>query len=182
MYVDSAIEVEAPTDVELLQDEHGSRYGHQNRWRTVDGVEIPPPNQEKFMTEWCMQWPRPCTQRVWADQEGVSLRSIQYWLNDERFCRVWNKRADTLYSSPQWTHPAITRAYEIGMGIHDGYSASDQAAFMKLYFTMVGKMTPKLRVEHEIVPLPTVLAAMSDSELVSVATGTEIVDAEIIDD
>lgn len=163
--------------------DHLERYGHGNRWRVVDGEEIPPAKQEKFMTEWCMVWPRPCTQIEWAKRNGVSPRSLQNWLTDERFLRVWRKRADDLYASPAWTFPAITRAYEIGMGQVDGFSASEQAKFMTIYLTMVEKMSPPtIHHRHEVVQLPHELEQMSDKELLAIATGDDdVIDAEIVD-
>lgn len=158
-------------------------YGHQNRWQ---GDQMPP-KQRQFLTEWCMVYPRPCTQAEYARRINVSVRTLQNWLNDPRFRAVWREEADNAYASPEWTMPLIAETYRLALNEPDrdgnrAVSASDQLRAIAEFAKFVDMTTPT-RVEHTIVPLDKELEQMDVAELTRIAEGIVIdVDSYEVDD
>lgn len=144
------------------------KYVAENRWRVVDGKDVPPPLQDKFLNEWCMVWPRPCSIAEWARQNGVSERTMYNWRSDPRFKRVWRERADDSFAGPEYVTPLIQAAYTIALNESADATVREQLQAMSEFRSWIGHVTPKT-VRHELVPADAQLAAMSDAELAEAA-------------
>jgi hypothetical protein len=160
--------------------------GADSRWRVVDGVDRPPVLCERFLEEWCLEFPRLETQKEWAELNGVTPRTLNNWLRDTRFLRLWRERSDASFASPEYTSPMIAEAARIAANVPgpDGermYTATEQLKAMDTYGRFVNMTSPK-QVEHRIVPVSKTLADMSLDELTSIAAGVVDVGSELVGD
>ena len=152
-------------------EERQASYGHHNRWQ---GGKMPE-KQERFMLEWCMVYPRPMTQLQWAEENGVSVRTVQNWLSDPRFKQAWREAADNAYASPEWTQPVVAETYRLALNAPDKEGRREATYSEQLkaidQFARFVNMTTPTEVRHTVVPADQQLAAMSESDLLAIASG-----------
>ena len=160
--------------------------GPESRWRSVDGVDRPPVLCERFLNEWCLEFPRRETQKEWAEANGVTPRTLNNWLRDPRFLRLWRERSDASFASPEYTSPMIAEAARIAANDPDRdgvrqYTATEQLKAMDTYGRFVNMTSPK-QIEHRVMPVSRTLAELSLDELSSIAVGVLDVDSELVGD
>lgn len=152
--------------------------GPQTRWRVEGGRDVPPAKVELFLEEWCLQWPRVETQTEWAERNGVTPRTLNNWLRDERFLRLWRERADQSYASPEMTSPLIAKTYEVALNASGEATVAESLKATEVYAKFVNMVSPTV-VEHRVQPVSQVLAAMPLNELVEIAGGgDDVIDVD----
>jgi hypothetical protein len=141
--------------------------------KETDGTWIMPTQQREFL-DWLLAWPDqyPRFQKEWAEQNGVSERTVQRWKADERFQEMWQFEGERLTRSNERVYKMLTVLYR--RGVDDG-----DVQAMKLYFEMADRYTPTQR--HEVA---TDVSDMSDEALEAAIARLdrrpELLEAEIV--
>lgn len=159
-------------------EELSQAFGPASWW---NGDE-PPPKQKRFLEEWCLVYPRPCTQKEMAQRLGVTDRTVRKWMVDPRFRALWRDKAEDGYASPEMTQPLVAETYRLALNEPDAegkrsVSPSDQLRAIETFAKFVDMTTPQT-IRHEVVPLDRTLEKMSIEELTGIieAEGREVTD------
>ena len=111
------------------------------KWTEVDGEWVMPSAPAAFL-EYLLEMPRPMTQVEWCERHDVTTRTAARWKQDERFRKIWEKRAHDLNMSPERVQSVVDNLYTIatsGTG-----AANVQAA--KLFLEMMEQHLPKQKI------------------------------------
>lgn len=157
--------MESYEEAELLMDG-----GMTNRWtKAPDGSDIPPPLQRKFLEEWCLVWPRPCSQAEWARAHGVPAGTVRRWKTDPRFRAVWQARAEEEHLSPEFINPVISEMHRIATD--PNARPADKIKAGQVLLQMTERLSPpKVRVE---VTRDESVEKLSDEEILRLLESTD---------
>lgn len=151
--------------------DRAAKYGSETHWRMVDGQWRPPELQLKYLTEWCMAWPRPHdTKAEWAAANGVTPRTLNNWESDERFQALWKRLSDKKFTNPDFLDPIIYTMERIIKSPWDAgdVSVRDRISASETLWRIMEKMSPPVKHEQSHTE-DADLAQLDENELLEAA-------------
>lgn len=147
-----------------------ARRGEKSKWvMRPDGTWRPPPDQERFIEEWCLAMPyeRP-TQAEWAQRNGIGESTVAGWKRNPRFRAELQRRLDETWTHPDRVGPIINSLYETAIsGGPQGVKAAET------YLKFIGAMRPaEMNVNLRAKPID--VSSLSDAELMGMVEQVEL--------
>ncbi len=138
-------------------------------WDKDEGRWIMPDLQRKFLEEYCMVWPRPCTQVEWAKEHGIHSVSLTRWKRDPRFVNEFHRLADQSHAHPDFWKPVIERLRDTALANPEEEMNNTQVKAARDFFHILKQITPTEPAEQEVVDPR--LNEILDAETAAIAEG-----------